>query len=62
MDQKEKNRQIKIQNIIFIILGVIGLVIGKYLYPTAPNIAIILVILIAILIFAVSKIYKKKSD
>ncbi len=62
MDQKEKNRQIKIQNIIFIILGVIALVIGKYLYPTAPNIAIILVILIAILIFAVSKIYKKKSD
>ena len=62
MDQKEKNRQIKIQNIIFIILGVIALVIGKYLYPTAPNIAIILVILIAILIFVVSKIYKKKSD
>ena len=62
MDQNEKNRQIKIQNIIFIILGVIALVIGKYLYPTAPNIAIILVILIAILIFAVSKIYKKKSD
>ena len=62
MDEKKKNRQIKIQNIIFIILGVIALVIGKYLYPTAPNIAIILVILIAILIFAVSKIYKKKSD
>jgi len=59
LNQEEKNRQIKVQNKIFIILGVIGFLIGLFLLPTAPIIGIILIILIVILIFAISKIYKK---